>query len=81
MNPKNSQLERIKALEAHAEKAYDEMYEAMGPAGAGGYFSEVKEVLSEAIRIAREIGLEDEAIRLKKRLDHIRGVYESQMKP
>ncbi len=81
MGQKKSEIQRIKALEAYAEKAYDEMYEAKGPAGAGGYFSEVKEVLSEAIRIAREIGLEDEAIRLEKRLDHIRGVYESQMKP
>jgi hypothetical protein len=79
MNKQKSGLERIKDLEAYAEKAYDEMYEARGPAGAGGYFSEVKEVLTEAIRLAREIGLEDEALRLEKRLDHIRKVYESQM--
>lgn len=78
---KKSHIDRIKTLEAYAEKAYDEMYEAQSPTGAGAYFSEVKEVLTEAIRLARQIGLEDDAIRIEKRLDHIRKVYESQMSP
>lgn len=81
MEKESSEYAKIKALETFAEKAYDEMYEARSPAGAGGYFSEVKEALTEAIRLARESGREDEAQRLMKRLEHIRKVYESQMAP
>ena len=70
---------RIHALESYAEKACEEMYEARSPAGAGGYFSEVKEVLNRAIGLARENGLEAEAERLGQRLEQIRQVYESQL--
>ena len=69
---------KIKSLETYAEKAYDEMYEARSPAAAGGYFSEVKEVLTQAITLARENGLKEETGRLEKRLDHIGKVYKSQ---
>lgn len=78
---KSAKKGRLKALEAWAEKAYGEMYEAGGPTGAGAYFQEAKEALFEAIGLARELGYEDEALRLEKRLEHIRAVYESQMLP
>lgn len=55
------------------------MYEASSPVGAGAYFSEIKELLYEAIAIAREMGFEDEVKEIDKRLNHIRRVYESQM--
>ena len=77
----DSVSKKIKKLEAWAEKAYDEMYEAKSPVGAGAYFSEVKEALYEAINLARKIGCEDEAQRLEKRFEHIRKVYESQILP
>ena len=66
-------------LKARAEEIYDEMYEARRPTAAGAYFSEVKEILFEATKLAKEMGLEEEAIEISNRLDHIRGVYESQM--
>jgi hypothetical protein len=66
-------------LKARAEEIYEEMYEASGPAAAGGYFSEVKQILYQAIAMAREMGLEEEAQSISERLDHIRTVYESQM--
>ena len=75
----NNNRDHINKLKARAEEIYEEMYEASGPAGAGGYFSEIKELFYEAIAIAREMGLEDEVKEIDKRLDHIRRVYESQM--
>jgi hypothetical protein len=47
---------------------------------AGAYFSEVKELLFEAGNLAKKMGLEDEVRAINKRLDHIRKVYESQMR-
>ncbi len=66
-------------LKARAEEIYDEMYEASGPSAAGAYFSEVKEILYAAVKLAQDMGLENEVRGIKNRLDHIRAVYESQM--
>ena len=71
--------ECLDKLKARAEEIYDEMYEASGPSSAGAYFSEVKEILSAAVNLAQDMGLEDEAMDIRKRLEHIREVYESQM--
>jgi hypothetical protein len=62
-------------LEALAEKAYDEMYETRYPAGP---YSDMKDLFIAAIGAARRAGLEDEAARLMKRLDHCREVYRKQ---
>jgi len=72
--------ELLKQLEQRAEEAYERMYEALGANAAGACFREVKELLSGAISMARRLDLEDEAIRLEKRLEHIRQVYEHQMR-
>jgi hypothetical protein len=72
----SSDEERLKQLEALAEKYYDEMYETRSPSGS---YSDAKECLYEAINLARQIGREDEADRLEKRLDHIKAVFRSQM--
>ncbi len=75
---KNDRL-YLDTLRERAEQIYEEMYEASSPAGAGGYFSEIKEILSEAISMARKMGLEKETEEIEARLDNIRKVYESQM--
>ena len=66
-------------LKARAEEIYEEMYEAGGPSAAGAYFSEVKEILVQANKLAKEMGLEEEAAEIINKLEHIRSVYESQM--
>ena len=71
--------DHLNKLKARAEEIYDEMYEASRPSAAGAYFSEVKEILFEAISLAKRMGLEDEAMNISNRLEHIRRVYESQM--
>lgn len=74
-----SKRKHLDQLKARAEEVYEEMYEASSPVGAGAYFSEIKELFSEATAIAREMGLEDEVKEIDKRLNNIRRVYESQM--
>jgi hypothetical protein len=61
-----------------AEQAYDDMYEAHSPSQARGLYSDAKEAFHDAIRLARELGLADEAAALSSRLDHIKAVYRSQ---
>lgn len=68
--------EKLKWLEAQAEQAYDAMYDARF--GTTGHYSDAKEFFSDAIALARELGLDDEAERLEKRLAHIKQVYRSQ---
>ncbi|MCK4234124.1 hypothetical protein KAX75_06815 [candidate division WOR-3 bacterium] len=76
---KNNELPHLNRLKARAEEIYEEMYEASGPVGSGAYFSEVKELLFEAVNLAKKMGLEDEVRDINKRLDHIKKVFESQM--
>jgi len=76
---KNSELTHLNRLKARAEEIYEEMYETSGPVSAGAYFSEVKELLFEAVNLAKKMGLEGEVRDINKRLDHMRKVYESQM--
>ena len=62
-------------MEALAEKAYDEMYEARSPAGS---YSDLKDYFAEAIGVAERAGLTADAERLRKRLAHCKAVYRSQ---
>ncbi len=61
-------------LEERAEQAFDEMCDGR----VAGRWSDIKEYLGIAIRSAERDGLKDEADRLRKRLEHIRGVVRSQ---
>jgi hypothetical protein len=70
--------ERLRMLEADAENAYLEMYDAGNPSGAMACYSEAKESLNTAIELARKLGKLDEAERLEARLAHIKAVFRSQ---
>lgn len=70
-----AQLEHLKSL---AETAYGDMYEAGGPSGATGCYSEAKECLCDAIHLALQLGLNAEAETLQQRLEHIKAVFRSQ---
>jgi len=65
-------------LEAAAEKAYADMYEAHNQSGAGACFSEAKECFSEAIALAQRMGAAGDAARLQARLEHVKAVFRSQ---
>jgi hypothetical protein len=65
-------LARLETLKKFAEQAYDDMYEkAHSPSAATGYYSTAKEALYDAIRVAKEFGLTEEAAKLESRLEHI----------
>jgi hypothetical protein len=71
-------VERLRLLEAYAENAYSEMYDAGNPSGAMACYSEAKEALYTAIGLAKELGNHGVAERLSARLAHIKAVYRSQ---
>jgi hypothetical protein len=66
-------------LEALAEAAYDAMYEARLH-GAKDRYEEARFHFDGAIEAAHRAGLHDEAIRLKRRRDHVGRVYNSQFR-
>ncbi|MGB7548752.1 MAG: hypothetical protein WBM14_13455 [Terracidiphilus sp.] len=70
-----ARLERLKAM---GEKAYDDMYEAHSAREAQVCYSEAKECFHDAIGVAKELGLADEAEALSRRLEHIKAVFRSQ---
>jgi hypothetical protein len=69
---------RLQELEGYAEAAYGELYETRLGSTAGDY-SEAKECFHTAIAYARSIGADEDAERLSRRLDQVKGVYRSQM--
>lgn len=64
-----------KKLERRGEEIYDELYATGHPRGL---LSEIKECFGAAIASAESEGLNDEARRLRARLDHIVTVYRRQ---
>ena len=60
------------------EKAYDAMYEAHSFRDANECYRDAKDFFYDAIRLANELGLPDEAEALSKRLQHIKAVFRSQ---
>jgi hypothetical protein len=58
-----------------AEKAYEAMYER----GGSGAYSDMKESMSDAIRLATELGLAEKASQLQRVLDHRKSVFRSQL--
>jgi hypothetical protein len=70
--------QRLRRLEALAEEAYDEMYDARNASHVTACYSEVKDAMREAIGLARQLGQTDVEKRLEARLAHIKAVFRSQ---
>jgi hypothetical protein len=68
-------LAQLAEYEALAEKAYDDMYDSRSPAAC---YSDLKDYFASAIEAAEQAGLQADAERLTKRLDHCRQVYRKQ---
>lgn len=67
---------RLRQLTALGEKYYDQMYES--GQGARHCYSSAKDAFYDAISLANELGMKEEAEVLSKRLDHIKAVFRSQ---
>jgi hypothetical protein len=73
-----SETARLAWLEAQAETAYDQMYDARDSTNAAARYSDAKEALYAAICLARSIGEQATVQRLEARLAHIKAVFRSQ---
>ncbi|MDE2183262.1 MAG: hypothetical protein KGJ78_09595 [Alphaproteobacteria bacterium] len=71
-------LKNLAYFKAQGEKAYDDMYEAHSFGSARVCYSDAKDYLAQAITLANELGLTDEAAALDKRLQHIKAVFQHQ---
>jgi hypothetical protein len=71
-------MERLRFFKASAEEAYCRMYEAKAGSDAAACYSDAKESLHEAIRIARRLGLAREMKRLETRLSEIKTIFRQQ---
>jgi hypothetical protein len=67
---------RLRQLIVLGEKYYDQMYES--GRGARHCYSNAKDAFYDAIGLAHELGMKEEAEALSKRLDHIKAVFRSQ---
>lgn len=73
---RNRKLNSLRKCASLGEKYYDQMYETR--LGTTGLYSSVKDAFLDAILVANELGLKDEAEALDKRLEHIKAVFHSQ---
>jgi len=74
-----SRLDRMHECIRLAEAAYDKLYES-GTLQPAGPYNDVKEFYGEAIGLARQAGMNDEAERLEKRLADIKQIFRKQMR-
>jgi hypothetical protein len=71
-------LASIKRLVEMAEKAYDDMYETHNQRDANDHYRDAKDYYYDAIGLARELGLNEEMVKLHDRLWHIKQVFHGQ---
>lgn len=69
-------VDRLRQAKALGEKYYDQMYESRR--GVTGIYSNTKDAFGDAISLANELGMREEAEALSKRLEHIKAVFRSQ---
>ena len=69
-------MDGLRHTTALGEKYYDQMYDSRF--GATGLYSNAKDAYCDAIGLANELGMKEEADALSKRLDHIKAVFRSQ---
>jgi hypothetical protein len=77
MEPRSSGRAALDEWERRAEQAYSEMYEARR---AKEPYEDACLAFARAVEVARRLGLDQEAERLTRRLDHVRAVYNSQFR-
>ncbi len=75
---RESKLERIEYLKTQAETAYENMFDLKNGREIKWEFEAAYDSLIEAARLARELGLDEEAEANTERAGHIRMVYRHQ---
>jgi hypothetical protein len=77
-NDRAERLAAMKRLVEQAEKAYDDMYEAHHRHDIDRCYRDAKDYYTDAIGLARGMGMNEEADKLHDRLSHIKEVFFSQ---
>ena len=67
--------DRLEFYKCKAEEAYDRIYDTHSETEATAAYSDCKEFMRDAIRLARKLGLKVEAARLEERISHIKAVF------
>jgi len=75
---RHAKLASLTHCKTMGEQAYDEMYDAHSFRDAGDCYRDAKDFFYEAIALAGQLGLTEEAEALSKRLAHIKSVFHSQ---
>ena len=75
---KNS-MEQLEFFIRQAEDAYSRIYDEWSSSGRAAAYNDCKESMADAIRLARELGLEDKVAELEKKLEHYKEVFRHQM--
>jgi hypothetical protein len=71
--------EQLERYIRQAEDAYSRIYDEWSSSGRAAAYNECKESIADAIRLARQLGLEDKARELEKKRQHYKEVFRSQM--
>jgi|HubBroStandDraft_1064217.scaffolds.fasta_scaffold06023_2 hypothetical protein len=74
-NERAEKLSAMKRLVEMAEKAYDDMYEAHEQREIDRCYRDAKENYYDAMRVARELDMNEEADKFQQRLSHIKEVF------
>jgi len=75
---RQERLERMRQCIKLGEDSYDQLYEPRTHSNSAGHYSDAKDFFGEAIGLASELGLNDQAQALSERLAHIKAVFRSQ---
>jgi hypothetical protein len=75
----SNRIEQLEKFIRQAEDAYSRIYDEGSSSGRAAAYNECKESMADAIRLARELGLEDKVVELEKKLDHYKKVFRHQM--
>jgi len=75
---RQNRLYRLNECIRRGEDAYKQLYDPHIHANPAGHYSEAKDSFGEAIGLARELGLDEQAQMLSDRLQHIKAVFRSQ---
>ena len=69
-------LDSLRKCHSLGEKYYDQLYETRF--NPSGLYSSIKDAFLDAISLANEMGMKEEAGKLDQRLEHIKAVFRSQ---
>ena len=78
-HPDMSLEEQLEHFIHLAEDAYSSAYDVPSASGRSAAYSECKEFMTEAIRLARQLGHEDRVAELEEKLEHYKAVFRHQM--